>query len=61
VLAAVAGRERTPFEIVPSVYGDGLSAQNGHWLLSKTLGYLTHLEAVGKVRRIPGDPDRWTA
>jgi glyoxylase-like metal-dependent hydrolase (beta-lactamase superfamily II) len=61
VLAAVAGATPTPFEIVPHVYGDALSARNGHWLLSKTLGYLTHLEAVGKVRRIAGEPERWTA
>jgi glyoxylase-like metal-dependent hydrolase (beta-lactamase superfamily II) len=61
VLAAVSGATLTPFEVVPHVYGDSLSARNGHWLLSKTLGYLTHLEAVGKVRRIAGAPERWTA
>ena len=27
----------------------------------RSLGYLTHLEAVGSVRRIPGEPERWTA
>jgi glyoxylase-like metal-dependent hydrolase (beta-lactamase superfamily II) len=61
VLAAVGGATLTPFEVVPHVYGDALSAGNAHWLLSKTLGYLTHLEAVGKVRRITGEPERWTA
>jgi glyoxylase-like metal-dependent hydrolase (beta-lactamase superfamily II) len=61
VLAAVSGATLTPFEVVPHVYGEGFSARNGHWLLSKTLGYLTHLEAVGKVRRIAGEPERWSA
>ena len=35
--------------------------QNGQWLLSQTLGYLTHLEAIGERRRMPGEPERWTA
>jgi glyoxylase-like metal-dependent hydrolase (beta-lactamase superfamily II) len=61
VLAAVSGATLTPFEVVPHVYGEGFSARNGHWLLSKTLGYLTHLEAVGKVRRLAGEPERWSA
>jgi hypothetical protein len=46
---------------VPHVYGDALSGGNAHWLLSKTLAYLTHLEALGKARRIPGEVERWTA
>ncbi len=49
------------FEIVPHVYGDSLSPHNAHWLLPKTLCYLTHLEALGEARRIPGEPERWTA
>jgi glyoxylase-like metal-dependent hydrolase (beta-lactamase superfamily II) len=61
VLQAVEGRELTAFEVVGSVYGEALSEQNGHWLLSQTLGYLTHLETTGGVRRIPGEPERWTA
>jgi glyoxylase-like metal-dependent hydrolase (beta-lactamase superfamily II) len=64
-LAAVAkgleGGPLTAFELVPHVYGDALSQQNGHWLLSKILAYLTHLEAQGGVRRIPGEPERWEA
>jgi hypothetical protein len=43
------------------VYGRSLSPQNAHWLLSKVLAYLTHLRSVGRVRQIPGDPERWTA
>jgi glyoxylase-like metal-dependent hydrolase (beta-lactamase superfamily II) len=61
VLAAVSDATLTPFEVVPHVYGDSLSARNGHWLLSKTLAYLTHLEAIGKVRRIADEPERWSA
>jgi glyoxylase-like metal-dependent hydrolase (beta-lactamase superfamily II) len=61
VLQAVAGEELTVFEMVGTIYGEALSQQNGQWLLSQTLGYLTHLESTGGVRRIPGDPERWTA
>jgi glyoxylase-like metal-dependent hydrolase (beta-lactamase superfamily II) len=61
VLGAVSGEPLTAFEIVPHVYGNSLSQQNAHWLLSKALGYLTHLQAGGKVRLIPGEPERWTA
>jgi len=61
VLQAVAGTELTAFDLVGSIYGEALSQQNGQWLLSQTLGYLTHLESTGGVRRIPGEPERWTA
>jgi glyoxylase-like metal-dependent hydrolase (beta-lactamase superfamily II) len=61
VLQAVSARPLTAFEVVPHVYGSSLSPQSAHWLLSKVLAYLTHLRAVGRVRRIPGDPERWTA
>ncbi len=50
----------TAFEIVPRVYGEALSSQNAHWLLSKLLSYLTHLQAGGQVRRIGGEPERWS-
>jgi glyoxylase-like metal-dependent hydrolase (beta-lactamase superfamily II) len=58
---ALDGNELTVFELVPHVYGDSLSQQNAHWLLSKILCYLTHLQTLGRVRRIPGEPERWTA
>jgi glyoxylase-like metal-dependent hydrolase (beta-lactamase superfamily II) len=61
VREAVRGRELTAFEIVPHVYGDRFSQQNSHWLLSKILCYLTHLQALGEVRRIDGEPGRWAA
>lgn len=60
-LKAVADGEPSAFEVVTRVHGDALSQQNAHWLLSQTLGYLTHLEAIGKVRRIAGETERWTA
>jgi glyoxylase-like metal-dependent hydrolase (beta-lactamase superfamily II) len=60
VLEAIGGNELTAFDVVGAVYGDSLSEQNGQWLLSQTLGYLTHLERTGGARRIPGDPERWT-
>jgi hypothetical protein len=62
VLQALAGREQaTAFELVTLVHGERLSQQNAHWLLSQTLGYLTHLQASGRVQRIPGEPERWRA
>jgi glyoxylase-like metal-dependent hydrolase (beta-lactamase superfamily II) len=61
VLQAAGAGEMTAFDLVGAVYGDSLSEQNGQWLLSQTLGYLTHLERTGGVRRIPGEPERWAA
>jgi glyoxylase-like metal-dependent hydrolase (beta-lactamase superfamily II) len=61
VLAAVSSEPLSAFDVVPHVYGDSLSQQNAHWLLSKVLSYLTHLQATGRARRIPGEPERWTA
>jgi glyoxylase-like metal-dependent hydrolase (beta-lactamase superfamily II) len=61
IAEAIRGQERTAFEVVPHVYGDALSAGNAHWLISKTLAYLTHLEQIGQARRIAGEPERWTA
>ncbi len=61
VTDAITGSEPTPFEVVPLVYGDALSTGNAHWLISKTLAYLTHLQAIGKATRIAGEPERWTA
>jgi glyoxylase-like metal-dependent hydrolase (beta-lactamase superfamily II) len=61
VLGALAGRPLTAFEVVPHIYGDSLAPHNAHRLLSKTLGYLTHLAAEGRIRRIPGEVERWAA
>jgi glyoxylase-like metal-dependent hydrolase (beta-lactamase superfamily II) len=61
VLAAVSAEPLSAFAVVPHVYGDSLAPANAHWLLSKTLAYLTHLQAIGAIARIPGEPERWTA
>jgi len=61
VRRALEGRELTAFEIVTEVFGEVLSRENGHWLLSQTLSYLRHLDATAGARRIGGDPERWTA
>jgi glyoxylase-like metal-dependent hydrolase (beta-lactamase superfamily II) len=61
VLEAVSREPLSAFDVVPHVYGDALSERNAHWLLSKILGYLTHLQAIGQARRIAGEPERWTA
>jgi glyoxylase-like metal-dependent hydrolase (beta-lactamase superfamily II) len=61
VRGALGTGELTAFEIVPHVYGDTLSQENGHWLLSKILCYLTHLQAIGEVSQVAGEPMRWAA
>jgi hypothetical protein len=60
VHAAIAQRPLTPFEVVPFVYGEALSGGNAHWLLSKVLSYLTHLQATGGARTLGGEPERWS-
>jgi glyoxylase-like metal-dependent hydrolase (beta-lactamase superfamily II) len=61
VLDAVAIEPLTAFEVIPHVYGEPVTAATGNWWLSETLAYLTHLEVTGRARRIPGEPERWTA
>jgi glyoxylase-like metal-dependent hydrolase (beta-lactamase superfamily II) len=62
VAAALArGEPLTAFEVVPHVFGDALSQQNGQWLLSEILALLTHLEATGAAHRVPGEPECWSA
>ena len=61
VSAALEQGPLSAFEIVPHVYGEALSQQNAHWLLSKILSYLTHLQALGRAHEIPGEPQRWAA
>jgi glyoxylase-like metal-dependent hydrolase (beta-lactamase superfamily II) len=58
---ALGEEQLTAFEVVARVFGDALSEQNAHRLLSLTLAYLTHLDAIGEVQRLPGDPERWSA
>lgn len=61
VLAALKDGPLTAFELVPHVYGDALSGQNAHWLLSKILCYLTHLRAEGLARSLDSEPQLWSA
>ncbi len=60
VRRALTEAQPTAFEVVPKLYGEALGAHNAQWLLSEILAYLTHLEALGEARRIPGEPERWT-
>ncbi len=60
VQSALSDGPLTAYEVIPRVYEPG-SSQNTHWLLSKVLSYLTHLQRTGTVQRIPGDPERWSA
>jgi glyoxylase-like metal-dependent hydrolase (beta-lactamase superfamily II) len=55
------GERLTAFDLAARVFGDSISAQNAHRLLSQTLAYLTHLEVTGAAERIAGDPELWTA
>jgi glyoxylase-like metal-dependent hydrolase (beta-lactamase superfamily II) len=59
VSRAIRGQPLSAFEIVPHVYGDAVSDSNAHWLLSKVLCYLEHLERAGRAQRIAGEPERW--
>jgi glyoxylase-like metal-dependent hydrolase (beta-lactamase superfamily II) len=59
--AALNEGEPTAFEVIPQIYGQALGVQNAHWLLSETLAYLTHLQALGEVECLAGEPERWRA
>jgi glyoxylase-like metal-dependent hydrolase (beta-lactamase superfamily II) len=61
VLDALGDGPATAFELVPRVYGESVTPANANWWLSETLCYLTHLEATGRARRLPGEPERWQA
>ena len=53
----------TAFAAVPGVYGEQVTARTAGWWLSEVLGYLTHLEATGRARRVGGDgsAEAWVA
>jgi glyoxylase-like metal-dependent hydrolase (beta-lactamase superfamily II) len=58
VLAAGAS---TAYDALPGIYEQEVTPLTaGRWLL-ETLSYLRHLEAVGRVERIDGSPERWVA
>jgi len=52
--------EATAFELLPPVYGDKLAPETAAWLLTKMLCYVEHLERAGSVRRLDGEPMRWS-
>ncbi|MFL5838629.1 MAG: MBL fold metallo-hydrolase [Solirubrobacteraceae bacterium] len=58
--ALEGGDPRTAYEIIPDVYETELTPATGAWWLAETLCYLTHLERAGRVRRVDGEPQRWT-
>ena len=61
-LAALADGPRRAVEIAPAVHGEPLSETNASWFLQETLGYLRHLERVGRVVREEDDEAvRWRA
>ncbi len=49
----------TAYDVVPLLHGAELTQMTAGWWLPETLCYLTHLEALGEVRRVGGDPERW--
>jgi glyoxylase-like metal-dependent hydrolase (beta-lactamase superfamily II) len=53
--------EATAFDLLPPVYGEKLMPATAGWLLTKMLCYLEHLEVQGRIRRLDGEPTRWTA
>jgi glyoxylase-like metal-dependent hydrolase (beta-lactamase superfamily II) len=61
VAAAIADGPITAFDVVPRVYGEGLSPMTASWWLSETLCYLHHLAHEGRAQRLDGDPERWQA
>jgi glyoxylase-like metal-dependent hydrolase (beta-lactamase superfamily II) len=62
VLAAIASRPRTAFEVVPEVLGEvPFTPNTAPWLLTETLAFLTHLESTGRARRVASEPETWAA
>jgi glyoxylase-like metal-dependent hydrolase (beta-lactamase superfamily II) len=62
VRAAIEERPRTPFEIVPSIFGEDVPSQMMvSWGLSEVLCYLAHLKRLGQATPLVGeDPSRWS-
>jgi glyoxylase-like metal-dependent hydrolase (beta-lactamase superfamily II) len=62
VLAAIASKPRTAFEVVPEVLDEvPFTPNTAPWLLTETLAFLTHLEVTGHAQRIAGEPETWVA
>ncbi|GAC1436712.1 MAG: MBL fold metallo-hydrolase [Solirubrobacteraceae bacterium] len=59
VRTAIADEPLTAFEVLPRVYGAGLTPMTATWWLTETLAYLRHLELLGEAERAGGEPERW--
>jgi len=57
--AALAEKPLTAFEAAGQLHGEQFTQATAGWFLPETLCNLTHLEATGRARRLPGDPERW--
>jgi glyoxylase-like metal-dependent hydrolase (beta-lactamase superfamily II) len=56
---ALAAAPRTAYDLAQAVYGELFDDAMAHWLLTKTLCWLTHLERRGLVVRAGETPERW--
>jgi glyoxylase-like metal-dependent hydrolase (beta-lactamase superfamily II) len=56
---ALAEKPLTAFEAAGRLHGEQFTPTTAGWFLPETLCNLTHLEVTGRVRRMPGDPERW--
>jgi glyoxylase-like metal-dependent hydrolase (beta-lactamase superfamily II) len=60
VQAALASGPKTAYELAQEVYGEMFTDAAASWLLTKTRGYLTHLDRLGLVQSGGEDPERWS-
>ncbi len=58
VRTAIAERPETAYDLARRLYPH-FGRETASWLMSKVLGYLTHLEATGQAVRLEGEPERW--
>jgi len=57
---SLAGGEKTAFDTVPDLLGDGYSAATAGWGLQLGLAYLDHLAIKGEAEKVEGtDPVAW--
>jgi glyoxylase-like metal-dependent hydrolase (beta-lactamase superfamily II) len=61
VVAVTAGAPASAYEIAPRLFGVTIDETNAGWLLTETLCLLTHLERGGRIRRVAGEPERWSS
>jgi glyoxylase-like metal-dependent hydrolase (beta-lactamase superfamily II) len=60
VRGELAAGPRTAYDVARGVYGDGYTPERGGWLLTKTLCWLTHLEALGEAAHSGDTPQHWS-